>query len=220
METTNNSRNYFWLLNLVLAIPFVYLAFVWNTLPEKVPIHFDIHGEPDDYGTPRTLLLILLFVAVITFGVTLLLTNIKRIDPKHSANSATLMRKISLFLNFFFSAVMIFIVYISSTGKTITPGFLLAGLGLLFAFLGNLMNNVKPNYFVGIRTPWTLENEVVWRKTHHLSSRLWFFGGLCAAVLVLILPDTAATAVFITTICVLVTVPLVYSYLVYKDLKK
>jgi uncharacterized membrane protein len=220
MESTTKSRAYLWFILFFLMIPFIYLAYVWNILPEQVPLHFDIHGKPNGFGSPLELLFALLFMAAITLGVTLILTNIHKIDPKRANNSIALMRKISLFLAFFFSGLMVFIVYLSSSGHLVTPQFMLAALSLLFAFLGNLMNNLKPNYFVGIRTPWTLENEVVWRKTHHFASRLWFFGGTLEALLVLLLPDAATIVIFTSVTAALVVIPLVYSYRVYKDLKK
>ena len=61
-------------------------------------------------------------------------------------------------------------------------------IGLLFAFLGNYFKTIKPNYFIGIRTPWTLENEEVWKKTHLIGGKLWFVGGLLMA-LTFVLPN-------------------------------
>ena len=60
--------------------------------------------------------------------------------------------------------------------------------GLLFAFMGNLMHNIKPNYFAGVRTPWTLEDPDTWRATHRLAGKLWFGGGIFVTIAVLVLP--------------------------------
>ena len=78
------------------------------------------------------------------------------------------------------------------------------------------MINMKPNYFVGIRVPWTLENEDNWRKTHRLGGKLWFAGGLIAAVFTIILPYQYAVAAFMVIIGIMVIIPIGYSYLYFK----
>jgi uncharacterized membrane protein len=82
------------------------------------------------------------------------------------------------------------------------------------------MNNVKPNYFFGIRTPWALENEEVWRKTHRLAARLWLPGGLLLVVLSLILHGEVMFAGFIAIVLVLGIVPVAYSYFYYRKLSQ
>lgn len=85
-------------------------------------------------------------------------------------------------------------------------------------FLGNYMQTVKPNYFIGIRTPWTLENETVWARTHKLGGRLYFIAGGLVMVLAFVLKGLMMP-VFIGIIVAASVVPMVYSYVVYKQLK-
>jgi uncharacterized membrane protein len=93
------------------------------------------------------------------------------------------------------------------------PAFIFAFIGILIALLGNYFQSIRPNYFIGIRTPWTLENETVWKKTHRLGGRLWFGGGLIIIILTLILGNNKAIAItFTSIIAILVIVPIVYSY--------
>ena len=63
--------------------------------------------------------------------------------------------------------------------------YVFAGVGLLLCLIGNYMHTIKPNYFAGLRLPWTLNNEDNWRKTHLLAGKLWFVGGLVIAILCL-----------------------------------
>jgi uncharacterized membrane protein len=91
---------------------------------------------------------------------------------------------------------------------------------LFYVYLGNLFTTLKPNYFVGIRTPWTLENETVWRKTHHFGGRVWVAGGLVLAVVTLLLPKTAAFVVFICGTLCLGLGPIIYSYWSYRQIQK
>ena len=74
------------------------------------------------------------------------------------------------------------------------------------------MKNVKPNYFFGIRTPWTLANDEVWRKTHLLSSKIWVWGNLILATIILIIPNNYSSTVFISGIILLAAIPVYYSY--------
>ena len=93
---------------------------------------------------------------------------------------------------------------------------LLPTISIFLSLMGNLMINIKPNYFVGIRVPWTLENEDNWRKTHRLGGKLWFAGGLVAAILTIALPYQYAILSFICIIGILVIIPVGYSYLYFK----
>jgi len=86
--------------------------------------------------------------------------------------------------------------------------------------LGNFLNNVKPNYFIGFRTPWTLENEDNWRKTHHLGSKLWFFGGMLMIILILIISASYSHIVMLTGLIPLTIIPLAYSYYLFRQTKK
>ena len=86
--------------------------------------------------------------------------------------------------------------------------------------LGNLFYSLKPNYFVGIRTAWTLENETVWRKTHQWGGRLWVGVGLIMAVACGLLPTVPGTVVFFAGAALLGLGPVVYSYLCYRRIKK
>jgi uncharacterized membrane protein len=95
--------------------------------------------------------------------------------------------------------------------------FLFISMGLLFAIIGNYMNNLKPNWFAGLRLPWTLENEDNWRRTHQLASKLWFAGGLLMALCGFLLPFKAAFTALIIIGLIIVIVPGVYSYRIYKE---
>src|SRR5205809_2888913 len=100
-----------------------------------------------------------------------------------------------------------------------TMKFVFVTMGLLFAFLGNNMYNIKPNYFAGLRLPWTLENEENWKKTHQLAGRLWFFGGLFFAALALFLSNEWAGYMGTAVLAILILIPVFYSYNLYKNQK-
>ncbi len=84
--------------------------------------------------------------------------------------------------------------------------------------MGNVMGRLKHNYFVGIKTPWTLADEEVWRKTHRLGAILWTAGGLMGVIMSLLRQSMGW--VFIAVIAVMTFIPIVYSYLIFSKLKK
>ncbi|MCV6631065.1 MAG: SdpI family protein, partial [Flavobacteriaceae bacterium] len=112
------------------------------------------------------------------------------------------------------------IVYTIQQETTFRSNWLVAGVGLLFLVLGNFFKTIQPNYFVGIRTPWTLEHPTVWKKTHILGGKLWFVGGLVLVVLAFVLSRKIAFMGLTSITIVLVMVPVVYSYMVFQKIRK
>ena len=210
---------YFKLLIWPVAIaPVIYLVVIWQQLPEQVPLHFDLKGNVDRYGNKTELLIMILVLAAMSAGIFFLLANIYKIDPKkYAADNKERLKSIGFCVGVFLSALSCFILYSSIKGN-FKPGthYVLSAVGILFCFLGNYMHTLKPNYFAGLRVPWTLNNEENWRRTHLLAGKLWFAGGLLLAVLCLILSDTAALIVFFVTTMILVIIPVVYSYRLYR----
>ena len=206
---------------LIIAAPAVYLAVVWNRLPEKVAIHFDLQGNPDKFGNKSELIIMSVVLIVMNALTYLLLTNIYRIDPKkYAAENKDRLQSIAMAVAVFLAAVLILIIYSSLQGSIkISMGLIFSGVGLLFAVIGNYMPNLKPNYFAGLRLPWTLENEENWRKTHLLAGKLFFGGGLALALICLFTPPVASIIIFFTVIIVITVIPCVYSYRMYKKQK-
>jgi uncharacterized membrane protein len=211
---------------LVSLLPLLFLALIWNQLPESVPMHYNMHNQPDRMGSKAEMVFAISFLALVGFGVGLLLRNIHKIDPKHKYHdNAPLMLKIAWTTVIFIAVLGVFIVYqtlmFTKNQDTVFSGKgALVLVALIFVVLGNFLNNVKPNYFVGFRTPWNLENEENWRKTHHLAAKLMFFGGLLMVALILVLPEPITAYVFFAGIVPIVLIPFVYSYLLFKREKQ
>jgi len=177
---------------LALLLPAAYLAMRWPALPAVVPTHFNAQGQANGYSSKK--LLIVLAVGL-PAALYLLLYFLPRLDPKRYLDSANPnWHKLRLIVQLLLGGVGCFAVF-AAGGDTLRGGLKpgMAGLLGVFALLGNYLSTVPPNYFVGVRTPWTLESPVVWAKTHRLAGRLFFVGGLVGAVLVGLLPSSAAT---------------------------
>lgn len=199
----------------VALLPFVYLAYIWNELPKEVPMHWNASGEIDRWGDKSELFMMLFMLTGISYFVFLI---IPYIDPKQKLqNMGNKLNNLRLILGLFMSALAIYILY-SVQQKTSNPVLIFPLIGLLFAFLGNYFKTIKPNYFIGIRTPWTLENEDVWKKTHLLGGKLWFVGGLLMAM-TFVLPNKIQFYTFMGITAVISIFPIVYSYLEFKKTK-
>lgn len=194
-----------------LLIPNIYMAVVWNQLPEQLPIHWNIQGEADQYAPKYTL-------PIIHLGVYLLFLIIPMIDPRKKNYEIFLKTyfKLRLVLVLFFGMINA-LVFTNELGYPIdlARGIIISVL-VLFVLLGNYLQNVRPNWFIGIRTPWTLENEDIWRKTHFLASKLFFWGGLIMLILSFILAQQILFPVVFGGIIALSLAPVAYSFILYQ----
>lgn len=202
------------LIIILMLLPNIYFLSIYNQLPEQVPIHWNIQGEADNYG-PKWVL------PLIHLGVYALLLIAPIIDPrkKNYQVFSKAYYRLRLALILFFGAFNV-LVFMSQLGHDIDISrILVIGIFLLFIVLGNYMNNLKPNWFIGIRTPWTMENEEVWRKTHYLASRLFFGFGLIALILSFFLAEKTLLPMLLIVTILAALIPVVYSYKIYKELK-
>jgi uncharacterized membrane protein len=206
-----------WLVIIIICIPAIYAASIYGSLPGNIPVHFDINGSPNGYAQKSSLWFIVGLMAAVSAGIYLLIRNLPKIDPKKAAaKSPEVYHKIALVLVIFLCAVSIIIVYASTGGSININKLMLPIMGLLFSVLGNYMHSVKPNYFVGFRTPWTLENEDNWRKTHQLMARVWVPGGLLITIGTLLLPFMAGFIFMVIITTLMVAIPGVFSYRYFK----
>lgn len=207
---------------LFIIAPAIYLAIIWNRLPDTVAMHYDLQGNPDRFGSKKELIGLTAILIGVNILVYFLLTNIYRIDPKkYAADNKDRLRRIAFAVVIFMSALLSLIIYSSTQGNIkLDAGIIFSGTGLLFAVIGNYLPNLKPNYFAGLRLPWTLENADNWRKTHALAGKLWFAGGLFLAAICLFLPTVIAIITFFVVMTVITIIPCVYSYRLYKAQKQ
>jgi uncharacterized membrane protein len=205
------------ILVLVIAgLPLIYLGSIWNSLPSQVPVHFDNQFKPDRMGDKSELWMISGILAVVSLAVYLLFQNIHLIDPKRRAKHSSTFSKMSFVIVVFIAAIN-FLIIQSAKGSIQVLNFIFPLLGLLFVFLGNYFNSIKPNYFAGYRLPWTLSSDENWRRTHQLAAKLWFWGGILFVVISLFLPSELIFAIFIGMVVVLVIIPSVFSYRHFKN---
>ncbi len=183
-------------------------------------MHYNLNFKPDRYGNKQELVGVSALLSGVSIFVYFLIINIRKIDPKQSKMPASFtFQRIAMLLVVFIAAIN-FVILISAAGKPhLMEKVLFPMIGIFFAMIGNYMYNIKPNYFAGIRLPWTLSDDDNWRRTHHLASKLWFWGGISAALICLIFPSTVSTIIFFTILLTVVIIPMVYSYKIFKESK-
>ena len=207
---------------LFIIAPLVYLAIIWNSIPGTVALHANLRGEVDRYGNKNELIIMTLVLTVLNAIIYLLLPQVYRIDPKrYAAVNKSRLHRIAFTLSIFLSAVLCLLIY-SSIHENIefSTRFIFAGAGLLIAVVGNYIYNIKPNYFAGIRLPWTLHNDDNWRKTHLLGGKLMFTGGLLIAVICLFASFSLSMITLFAILFLIIIITCVYSYNLHRKLSE
>src|SRR6478609_5989318 len=176
-------------------------------LPATMPIHWGANGEADGFATKINAM-------ILTVGI---MAFVPRIDPrkenyKYFSKTYNILLNALLLLFFFVNMSTI----LQGLGYNVPMSYIAPIMaGLVFIIIGNYLQRVRSNYFMGIRTPWTLSNETVWKKTHRLSGKLFFIGGLLILISAF-LPDGYKSVIMWGSIVLCVAIPYLYSYLAYK----
>ena len=188
-------------------------AIAWPEAPERIPIHWGFTGEPDNY----TGKIGLFYLPLIMLGVYVLLLFLPRIDPRRASyekfkGSYTVIR-MALVITFFciqiFTVLWVFDVIVNM--NVAVPIII----GILLMVLGNYFGKFRPNWFTGIKTPWTLSSTESWNKTHRLGGRLFVVLGL----LMVVAAPFQETWLFISLgvfLGIIIVTLYVYSYVIWK----
>jgi uncharacterized membrane protein len=190
---------------------------LWDSLPEMMPSHWNLEGEIDAYMEKSTWIWIF---PGITLLLVLMFPFFSRIDPKKEKYE--LFRRPWLILQMvfvgFFAYLYFVSLYLTLNPEISITGFVFGGMGVMFILIGNYLGKVRQNWFLGIRTPWTLDNEEVWNKTQRLAGWLFLIAGLVVFAEAFIQWQIAW--VMGVVIAVAVIVPVVYSYLLHRKIVK
>ena len=208
-----------WLVAGMIIAPFIYGALIFPQLPSKIPTHFNIEGKADAWGGPSSIFLGPGIMGAVSIFVYVLLSNLKKFDPKkYDEANDTLYKDFAVLTVVFLSILSLIIIYSSTHADEINVGKLILPLvGLSFAGLGWYMPKFKQNYFVGFKLPWTLENVDNWNETHKVAGKIWIYGGLFQVVVTFLLPMKFGFIGFILATAVMVIIPSVFSYRMFRN---
>jgi uncharacterized membrane protein len=189
-------------------------AWAWPQTPERIPVHWNLQGEVDGYGGR---FLGLMLVPLLASGFYVLMLVLPRIDPgrRNYQNFAKAYGLIRVTFIAYLTAIQGVLVA-AALGHKVDVGLVISLMvAALLAAFGNLMGKIRPNWFVGVRTPWTLSSKLSWNKTHQLAG--WLFILMAAAVaLAGIIRTGWMLAVMLTVIGGSLLWLVIYSYLVYR----
>jgi uncharacterized membrane protein len=204
-----------WLEAALLLGPLLALAILWNDLPTRVPIHWNLRGQIDGWASKPFGMLV---APLTSLGIIALLHVLPWFDPKLrlSAGAHGRMQSVLGILRVALAAffVALFCMQVAAAlGHTVAAGRIVpAATLLLLAVIGNYLSNLRPNYFAGIRTPWTLESPATWRATHRLGGRLTFYGSLFLLLLQFFVSESTFGILFVTSMGLLVVWAFWYSW--------
>jgi uncharacterized membrane protein len=200
---------------LMLLIGAVAGLLLWNRLPDQMASHWDINDQVNGYTSK---FLGVFLMPLIVLGMSVLFLVIPNIDPL-KANIVKFRETFNLFV----VLIIAFMLYVhgltliwnlgNTSFKMSTS--MLPAMGLLFIFIGFLLRKAKRNFFIGIRTPWTLSSDYVWDKTHQLGSILFMASGVLAFIGGIFGGMTAFWFLFVPLIGSTVFL-LIYSYVLYQ----
>ena len=203
--------------SVMILLPIVVGVLLWDKLPDSgIPFHWGINGEVDGRASKPVAVflmpLVLLALQWLCFFVT-------RLDPKHKDKSPKLMG-LMLWIIPVTNLLLSVMVYLTALDRRVDVSVVLPlFFGALFVVIGNYMPKCEPSYTLGIKLPWTLEDEQNWRATHRLAGWIWVAGGLLIMPCTL-LPPAVCFGVMMGILVVMCAIPTVYSYRYYKKHKK
>ncbi len=201
---------------LLTAAVLVATLVAYPDLPSSVPTHWNLHNRPDGYS-PKWVLF--LFGPGLMAASMLLMYFLPWLSPKNfgvdSFRSTYLQIMLMLVtLLGYFSVVVLWV----GIGHPLNVGrAIVGGICLIFALLGNLMGKVRRNFYIGVRTPWTLANERVWNATHRVAAKTLVAGGLVGLALIVAGLDGISVIVVLLAGAI---VPIAYSLVFYKQLER
>ena len=203
-----------WIPLLIVAAAIVASLLVYPSLPERVPTHWDLAGRPNGWSSRFWGAWVM---PIFIVGAWAIMQILPRIDPR-----GTNYAKFGGALEGIIVSIMLFMLGMHVIALRAAMGYSVAmervlpiGLGILFIAIGNLLPRARPNWFVGIRTPWTLSSDRVWEKTHRFGGHVFVGSGIVMLLSGLFLGHSAHIVTFVV-VSLCAAAVLIFSYLEWK----
>ena len=204
------------LTSIVILLPILIGLMLWNKLPDQVPTHWNAQGEVDGWSGKIFAVFGLPIILFVMHWACVLGTSA---DPKKQNIEGKV-----LGIVFWICPIISLLVCTLSYGVALGVEFkvdkiMLALMGIMFIVIGNYLPKCKQSYTMGIKLPWTLNDEENWNRTHRMGGKLWVASGIIL-LLSMLLPASAMVVVVLAVIGVAIFVPTVYSYLLFREKEK
>ena len=198
--------------SVIILLPILAGLVFWNDLPARMVTHWGPNGQPDGWSSK----------GFVVFGLPLILLALHWLctfftikDPKNKGQNPKLFTLV-LWITPVVSLLVNGMSYAVALGAELDPTrILLPLIGVVFILVGNYMPKCKQNHTIGIKIPWTLNDEENWNATHRFAGKIWFAGGL-VMLAGIFLPTTVSTWLFLPVTFILVALPMIYSYRFHK----
>ena len=195
--------------SVVILLPILAGILLWNQLPDPMPSHWNASGEIDGWSSKPFAI----------FGLPLIMLAAQWLcmlgaaaDPKKNNHPEKILHLV-LWIIPVLSVVMHTVVYMIALGYGVRMEVIMPVLmGVIFTIIGNYLPKCKQNYTIGIKIPWTLNNEENWNKTHRFAGWLWTACGL----LVILTGFIGGFWLFMIVVLLMVFAPIIYSYLLHR----
>ena len=195
--------------SIVILLPILAGVLLWNQLPDPMPSHWNASGEIDGWSSKPFAIFGLPLILLAAQWLCMLGT---AADPKKNNHPEKIMHLV-LWIIPVLSVVMHTVVYLIALGYGVRMEMVMPVLiGVIFTIIGNYMPKCKQNYTIGIKIPWTLDNEENWNKTHRFAGFLWTACG----ILIMLTGFIGGIWVFLPITFLMVLAPIIYSYILHK----
>src|SRR3989339_184919 len=202
---------------IVIGLTWVTAIVLYDGMPARMATHWNASGVADGYAGKVFALFLIPAIMLLLQGLFVL---IPKIDPlrKNIEAFRSQFEGFALLLSAFMAYVFALTMLWSKGSVFSMTVALMPALAIMFYGIGSLLKGVKRNWFVGIRTPWTMSSDVVWDKTHALGSRLLKLSGV--VILAGVALPQYAIWFMVGPILTSTLVTVVYSYKVFKKENK
>lgn len=206
---------YFAICGALVLAALIATVIAYPHLPEKVPTHWNVHSQVDQYGSRTSLFL----WPGLTAAMLLLFAALPWLSPRHFEIET--FQSTYLYLMLVTASELTYInalnLWAALSGHVNIIGAMMGGVSLFFALMGNVMGKVRRNFYVGFRTPWTLANERVWNATHRFGAKAMVVAGVAGLIVAL---TGAQFWLFFGVILLGAIIPALYSLVYYKRLER
>ncbi len=198
---------------IIMAVPVFLGLWFYRELPDPMVTHFNLYGIPDGFSSKWMGAVGMPLSMLVVYGLMIWMT---KADPKRK-NHGNVMALMRIVVPVFMVVVQgLALAYNLGYGVDIN-GWMTVAMGLLFLYIGNDLPKLKRNYTIGIKTPWTLEDDEVWDKTHRLGGYLWMLGGVGMMGIGLLGSGGKLWYALVAIAIIITVVPVIYAYRLYRQ---
>lgn len=202
--------------SIIILVPIIIGLILWNKLPDKIPTHWNAAGEVNGWSSKA---FAVFGLPGFLFAVHWLCLLASSADPKKQ-NIEGKVLNIVIWTCPVISVLGAVLMYGTALGMKFRVEKIIPSLvGVVFVVIGNYLPKCKQSYTMGIKLPWTLNDEENWNRTHRFGGKLWVACGV-VVILSMFLPNKFMVAIFLSVVAAAVLVPTVYSYLIFREKEK